>query len=102
MHLKRDALKITEWFPNNFMKLNEDKCYLMIFGAKRDNEITIKTGEAPIKKSKEQNLLGITLDQSLSFKTHAKDLCRKASQKRHALARISCYMDIEKLKQLMI
>ena len=30
MHLENDALKITEWFPNNYMKLNEDKCHLMI------------------------------------------------------------------------
>ena len=34
-HLE-DALKITECFSNDFMKLNEDKCHLMIFGAKRD------------------------------------------------------------------
>ena len=30
-YLESDALKITEWFPNNFMKLNEGKCYLVIF-----------------------------------------------------------------------
>ena len=34
MHLENDALKITEWFPNNCMKLHEDKCHLMIFVAK--------------------------------------------------------------------
>jgi len=69
-HLESDTLKITEWFPNSFMKLNEDNRHLMIFGAKRDTEITIKIGEARVKESKEQNLLCITLDQSLSFKTH--------------------------------
>ena len=35
-HLE-DALKIVEWFPNNFMKLNEDKCHLMSEGG--NNEI---------------------------------------------------------------
>ena len=49
MHLENDALKINEWFPNNGMKLNEDKCHLMIFGAKRSNETTIKIGEACVK-----------------------------------------------------
>ena len=34
MDLENDALEITKWFPNNYMKLNEDKCHLMIFGAK--------------------------------------------------------------------
>ena len=27
--LERDALKITEWFPNNYMKLNVDNFHLM-------------------------------------------------------------------------
>ena len=68
MHLENDARKITEWYPNNGMKLNEEKCHLMIFGAKRSNETTIKIGEACVKESTEENLLGILLDQSLSFK----------------------------------
>ena len=100
-HLEHDAFKITEWFPNNCMNLNEDKCHLIIFGAKGDNQITIKIGEACVKESSEENLLGITFDRSLSFKGHVKTLCRKAGQKLHALARISCYMDTDKLQQLM-
>ena len=67
----------------------------MIFGAKRCNETTIKIGEACVKESTEENLLGITFDQSFSFKQHVKALCKKASQKLHALARISRCMDTE-------
>ena len=29
--LESGALKIAEWFPNNCMKLNEDKYHLMVF-----------------------------------------------------------------------
>ena len=29
MHLENDALEITEWFPNNFMKLNDANRRLM-------------------------------------------------------------------------
>ena len=71
------------------------------FGAKGNNEISIKIGEACVKESTEENLLGITSDQSLSFKQHVKTLCKKAGQKLHALARISRYMDTELLEQLM-
>ena len=74
---------------------------LLIFGVQQDTEITVKIEEACIKESKEQNLLGITLDQSFSFTTHLKTLCRKASQKLHALTRTSCCMDTGKSKQLM-
>ena len=100
-HLEHDALQLTKWFPNNFMKLNEDKCHLMFSGVTRGNEITIKIGETRVKESAEENLLGINFDQSLSFKKHVKILCRKVGQKLHALTRVSCYMDTEKLKLLM-
>ena len=101
MHLENDVLKITEWFPNNCIKLTEDKCHLMISGAKGSNKTTITIGEARVKESTEANLLGITFDLSLSFKEHVKALCTKASQKLHALARISRYMDTEKLQWLL-
>ena len=57
---------ISEWFPNNRMKLNEDKCHLMIFDGK-SNEVSVKIGEASVKESKEEKLLGIIFDQTLSF-----------------------------------
>ena len=98
--LENDALAISEWFPNNRMKLNEDKCHLIIFGGK-SNEVSVKTGEANVKVSKEKKLLGMIFDQTLSFKQHFKTLCRKASLKLRALARISCYMETEKLKLVM-
>ena len=60
-----------------------------------------KIGEACVKESTVENLLGLTFDQSLSFKQHVKALCKKASQKLHAVALISQYMDTEKLQRLM-
>ena len=74
--LENDALSISDWFPNNRMKLNEDKCHLMIFGGKSD-EVSVKIGEADVKESKEEKLLGIIFDQTLSFKQHVKTLCKK-------------------------
>ena len=71
----------------------------MSFGATENNEISI---EACVKESTEENLLGTTFDQSFSFKQHVKAPCKKADQKLHALARISRYMDTEKLQQLIL
>ena len=73
------------------MKLNEDKCHLMIFGEKGNDEISIKIGEACIKENREENLLGITFDQSLSFKQHVKNLCKKAGQKLCSCQSFSLY-----------
>ena len=46
--LMNDVFAISEWFPNNRIKLNEDKCHLMIFGGKA-NQVSIKIGEANVK-----------------------------------------------------
>ena len=98
--LEKDAFEISECFPNSRMKLNEDKFHLMIFGGK-SNEVSVKIGEANVKESKKEKLLGIIFDQTLSFTQYVKTLCKKASQKLHAFARISSYMDTRKLKQVM-
>ena len=71
-----------------------------MFGGK-SNKVSVKRGEANMKESKEEKLLGMIFDQTLSFKQHFKTLCKKSSQTLHALARISCYMDTEKLKQVL-
>ena len=95
-----DALKIAEWFPNNCMKLNEDKCHLMIFGDK-SNDISLNIGSVRIKESKEEKLLGVILDETLCFKQQVKSICKKAGQKLHALSRISHFLDTEQLKRIM-
>ena len=46
-------------------------------------------------------LLGIILDSKLSFEDHINNLCKKASQKLNALARIAPYMCLEKRKTVM-
>ena len=98
--LENDALAISEWFPNNRMKLNEDKCHLMVFGGK-SNEVSVKIGETDVKESKEKKLLGIIFDQQLGFKQHIKTLCKIASQKHQAPARKYATWTQKKLKQVM-
>ena len=98
--LENETLILSEWFQNNYMRLNGEKCHLMIFGEKSNN-LSIKIGNTTIKESTEEKLLGVTLDKQFSFKTHVQSLCKKASQKLHAISRISCLLDTEKLKQVM-
>ena len=98
--LEQDAAQLATWHPENYMQLNVDKCHLMIFGEK-SKKMKIHFGEAVIEESDEETLLGITLDTKLSFKSHVQSLCRKASQKLHALSRISIFMDSKKIKLMM-
>ena len=98
--LENETLILSEWFQNNYLRLNGEKCHLMIFGEK-SNDLSIKIGNTTIKESTEEKLLGVTLDKQLSFKTHVQSLCKKASQKLHAISRISYLLDTEKLRQVM-
>ena len=66
---ENDALKIAEWFRNNCMKLNEDKCHLMVFG-NRSNDISLNIGSVRIKESTEEKLLGVILDKNYTLKNN--------------------------------
>ena len=45
-------------------------------------------------------LLGVNFDSNLSFENHVISLCKNTSQKLHALARISHYIDLKKTQEL--
>ena len=100
LKLEKDTTEVSKWFEQNCMKLNEEKCHLLVLGEK-ETEISIKVGFSVIKQSKEEKLLGVVIDKKLNFKQHVKMVCTKASQKLHALVRASTYMPEEKIKIVM-
>ena len=98
--LEKDTLLLSEWFSDNFMKLNEEKSHLLIFGTKSDG-MALNIGASQMSESESEKLLGVTIDSKLNFNLPVIQLCVKASQKLHALARVSKYMDTEKVKLIM-
>ena len=80
------------------MKAKPDKCHILVSS---DESWTAKIEDFSIKNSTEEKLLGVKFDSNLSFENHVTSLCKKASQKLHALAGISRYMDLNKLTNLM-
>ena len=80
------------------MKGNADKCHLSVSS---DEVCTAKIEDFTIENSTEEKLLGLKFDSNLSFEGHVTSLCKKASQKSHALARISHYMDLNKRRSIM-
>ena len=79
------------------MKANADKCHLLLT---TNEEKTINLEGYDIQSSQEERLLGIKFDTKLSFENHVISLCKKATQKLHALARIVNYMEFDKRKCL--
>ena len=99
--LENDCNVALKWFADNFMKLNADKCHLLVLGQRCDDSVNVKIGNTDVVHSSEEKLLGVHIDSKLSFDHHVSKLCQKASNKLYALARISPYMDQKKLRNLM-
>ena len=61
--VSHDFTILSKWFYNSFMALNPDKCSFMLLGV--DNEL---------KNSKQEKVLGVTIDNKLSFATHLSNI----------------------------
>jgi len=79
-NLEVDCLNAINWFKNNYMKLNTDKCKLLVAGRK-DHIVNINVGDSNIEESKEANLLGVLIDNELSLRTHLNEKIKKANSK---------------------
>ena len=74
------------WFSNNQMKVNTDKCHLIV--SKNENTNCEK-------------LLGIKVDSRLNFNEHLDGIIKEASRKINALSRITPFLNISKRRILM-
>ena len=72
----------------------------MILGEKKRNSVKLIINSTEIEESKKVVLLGITIDNLLTFNEHIGNLCRTANYKLHALRRIRKYLILEKAKIL--
>ena len=77
--LENDCNVALKWFADNFMKLNADKCHLIVLGQRCDESVTVKIGNTDVVNSSEEKLLGVNIDSKLSFDYHVSKLCQKAS-----------------------
>ena len=80
---------LLNWFSDNEMKLNTDKCHLL-WNSQEPN--THQIGDLHMNNYQSENLLGITFDYKLKFNKHIKDICQKASQKLSTVTRLTPYM----------
>ena len=97
--LVKDISAVKEWFYKNFMILNPNKCHSMCIGKNTESDV-FKFENVCLENSKEEVILGITIDNKLTFDSHIKSMCRKAGQKLSALSRISPYLETDK-KELL-
>ena len=90
--LSKDFETVKMWYFDNYMVLNADKCHFMCLG-KNSTNVDFTFQDIYMKNTEEVKILGVTIDNKLSFNSHIKTLCMKASQKLGALSRISNYLN---------
>ena len=97
--LTHESKILLNWIKNNHLKANPDKFHLVL--SEKDTSLSIEVSGFVIENQLSAKLLGIKIDNKLSFNEHVKVLCSKASQKLHALARVRNYMNLKQSKILM-
>ena len=98
--LKYDLLNILKWFKVNSMKPNPKKFQFMILGKSTRQSIILNINNVKIRESSSVVLLGLTIDNRLTFKDHINILLHRASFKLYALRRIRKYLTAVKAKLL--
>ena len=96
--LEKNIDKLFSWFSDNFLKANPDMCQQLINTSKN---VALKIKNETITNSSNQKLLGILFNNKFDFDEHVTSLCRKASQKLNALARVAQYMNLAQRRLIM-
>ena len=101
MHsLSHDFTILPNWFNNNFMVLNPDKCTFMLLGVNNELQTNLVCGNETLKNSKQEKVLGVTIDNKLNFATHLSNITKNANIKFNALTRVQKYMTTDQKKRI--
>ena len=94
--LKRDCDNAVKWFEVNGMQANPSKFQFMVMsnGTVDKECISICINESLLKPESHVKVLGVTLDDRLTFNEHVSVCCSKTARQLNALSRISSwYLD---------
>ena len=71
------------------MVLNPGKCHFMLFGVKENEQFDLMCNGITLKHSGHKKILGVTIDNKLSFDEHFINICKTDDKKLNALSRIN-------------
>ena len=98
--LEHDTSLAIEWFERNYMKLNKSKCHFLVSGHKFEH-LWINVGGTKIWESNAETMLGVQIERNLKFDNHVTTLCKRASRKLSALARLAKILPFHRMRILM-
>ena len=91
--LQNASKTLFQWFNDNQMKANLDKCR---FICSSSIKVNISIENQNISNSASEKLLGVLFVRTLKFQSQIDNICKKTSLKLNAILRITPYMDFNK------
>ena len=91
-NLSSDFRVVNGWLYESFMVLNPEKSHFISLGKDIAETENLSFNRLALRNSEFVEILGITLDRSMGFNIHIKNICRKADQKVSALL-LSRFLD---------
>ena len=95
--LQKNTKRIFRCFHNNNLISNAEKSHLIVSSK---GILKIQVSSCSIRNEDSVKLLGIQNNSILNFDYHVNQLCKKASNILHTLARFAKYIDINKRRML--
>ena len=95
MNLETDLRAITNWFFENYMILNSEKCHYMCIWKNCTDDMFLHNSKK-FRNNKKETILGATIDNKLSSDSHISKVCKKVGQKSSAPSWISAFIDLNK------
>ena len=92
-NLRQEFSILSNWFYDNYMVLNPGKCHFMLFGVKENEQFDLICNDITLKHSSHEKILGVTIDNKLSFDEHIINIYKTANKKLNALSRINHCME---------
>ena len=96
--LRHECTILFKEFYNNFMVLKPEKCSFMLLGVDDSFQTNLACGDEILKNTKQEKVLGVTLDKKIIFSTYLSNINKDANKKFYALTRVQKYMTTDQKK----
>ena len=101
--LEKESQAAIDWFKSNEMIVNPDKFQAIIIkkSYKMADSYSLNINGETINSESSVKLLGVEIDNKLSFEKHISTLCKKAGNQLNAISRIQKYMGFKEKEVLL-
>ena len=100
--LEEDSEKAIDWLRRNNMNTNPEKFQSMILQKSGNSDVhTIEIDDNKIETTNSVDLLGIHIDNKLTFDDHIFTLCNKTSMQLNAIGRLKHYLGKKELEVIV-